>query len=112
MIKKYTGTDASIGFVSAWDSQMEDVGKGEQEIKSIVEGDRIDFELRFIRPFEATDYAYMSTMEENGSTKVKWGFNGAMPYPMNVMLPIMNMEKMLGGDLEKGLQNLKAVLEK
>jgi hypothetical protein len=35
-----------------------------------------------------------------------------MNYPANVMLLFMNMEKMVGGDLEKGLQNLKTILEK
>ncbi len=46
------------------------------------------------------------------ATKVKWGFSGRMDYPMNLMLLFMNMEEMLGKDLDKGLQNLKAVLEK
>ena len=45
------------------------------------------------------------------STVVKWGFNGKMAYPMNLMLLFMNMEKMLGSDLEEGLANLKVVLE-
>jgi hypothetical protein len=35
-----------------------------------------------------------------------------MPYPMNLMLPFMNMEQMLGKDLQDGLNNLKVVLEK
>ncbi len=113
MIKEYKGTDGTVGSVAGWDSKMDEVGKGEQEIKKIEEGSRIDMELRFIRPFEATDNAYLMTTDGgNGQTIVKWGFNGAMPYPMNVMLPFMNMEEMLGGDLEKGLQNLKNVLEK
>ena len=113
MIKEYKGTDGTVGSVAGWDSKMDEVGKGEQEIKKIEEGSRIDMELRFIRPFEATDNAYLMTTDAgNGQTTVKWGFNGAMPYPMNVMLPFMNMEEMLGGDLEKGLQNLKNVLEK
>lgn len=112
MIKEYRGTDGTVGFVSAWDSQKEDVGKGEQEIKNIVEGERLDFELRFLKPFEATDNAYMvtETAGEN-QTKVKWGFNGAMPYPMNLMLLGMDMEKMIGGDLQAGLDNLKNSLE-
>jgi hypothetical protein len=29
MKKEYRGTDATVGFVSAWESQKEDVGKGE-----------------------------------------------------------------------------------
>jgi hypothetical protein len=113
MIKEARGIDGTVGFVAAWDSKMEDVGKGEQEIKKIVEGERIDMELRFLAPFEATDNAYMSTeaVSEN-QTKVKWGFNGKMPYPMNIMLLFMDMEKMLGDDLQKGLDELKVIQEK
>lgn len=109
----YIGIDGEPGFVSAWESKNEEVGKGEQEIKKITEGERIDYELRFIIPFEATDNAYMTTesVSEN-QTKVKWGFDGKMPYPMNLMLLFIDMEDMLGKDLETGLQNLKRLLEK
>src|SRR5690349_10351936 len=37
MEKKYTGTDGSIGFISAWDSKDDNVGKGEQEIVKLAE---------------------------------------------------------------------------
>jgi len=113
MKKEYKGTDATVGFVSSWESTNKNVGKGEQEIKAIKEGERIDYELRFIEPFEATDNAYMVTekVDEN-QTKVKWGFNGKMNYPMNLMLLFMDMEAMLGKDLQQGLENLKVILEK
>jgi hypothetical protein len=35
-----------------------------------------------------------------------------MPYPMNLMLLFMDMDGMLGKDLQQGLDNLKGVLEK
>jgi hypothetical protein len=112
MTKSYRGTDGTVGFVSAWDSKEDNVGKGEQEIIKLTEGERIDMELRFIKPFEATDNAYMTTESENeNQTKVKWGFNGKMDYPMNLTLLFMNMDEMLGKDLEEGLQNLKTRLE-
>jgi hypothetical protein len=112
MKKEFRGTDGEVGFVSAWDSEMKDVGKGEQEITKITDGERIDYELRFIEPFESTDYTYMVTEGLNDSvTIVKWGFDGKMKYPMNLMLLFMDMEGMLGGDLEQGLTNLKGVLE-
>ena len=112
MKKDFTGTDGTIGFVSAWDSENKEVGQGEQEITGIVEGERLDFELRFIRPFKATDNAYLLTENvEVNQTKVKWGFNGKMNYPMNLMLLIMDMDKILGDQLQIGLDNLKNVLE-
>lgn len=112
MTKSYRGTDASVGFVSAWDSKKGDVGKGEQEIKKLQDGERIDTEIRFIKPFESTCYAYMTTEDFQGiATKVKWNFRGSMPYPMNLMILVMRIEKMVGADLQTGLDNLKVIME-
>ena len=112
MKKSYRGTDGTPGFVSAWESDKDDVGKGEQEIKAIKEGERLDFELRFMEPMEAKDDAYMTTEAVSPTqTRVKWGFSGRMNYPMNFMLLCMNMEDMVGNDLEKGLVKLKTNLE-
>ena len=112
MKKTYTATDGIVGFVSRWESENPDVGTGEQEIKKINEGERIDYELRFIKPYESTEKAYMTTESVNGnSTLVKWGFNGSMKYPMNITLLFMNFDKMIGGDFETGLNRLKTILE-
>ena len=109
----FTGTDGTEGFISAWDSDNKNVGKGEQEIIKIIDGERIDYEIRFIKPFKSTSYAYITTTAVDGNhTKVHWGFSGNMKYPTNLTLLFMNMEKMIGGDLEKGLENLKTILEK
>jgi uncharacterized membrane protein len=113
MKKSYRGTDGTVGFVSAWDSDSSNVGKGEQEIKAIKHGEKIDYEIRFIEPFESTSNASMTTELKNDyQTKVKWSFNGSMPYPMNLMLVVMDMDKEIGGDLQTGLNNLKEILEK
>ncbi len=111
--KEYKGTDGTVGFVYGWDSENKNVGKGEQEIKGISEGEEVTYELRFYKPFEGVAGAYMGTDSLGpDQTKVKWGFNSKMPYPMNIMLQFMNMEDMLGKDLQIGLDNLKGVLEK
>src|SRR5829696_6394580 len=47
MKQDFKGDDGYIGFVSAWKSDHPEVGEGEQEIKSIVDGSRLDTELRF-----------------------------------------------------------------
>ncbi len=111
--KEYRGTDASVGFVSAWSSDNKDLGKGEQEILGIKDGERIDYELRFIEPFESTEKAYMSFESlDSAKVKVKWGFNGKMDYPMNLMMLFMDFETMIGKDLQDGLYELKSIMEK
>jgi len=113
IIKSFTGIDGTVGFISAWESDNKEVGKGEQEIVGIEEGKRIEFELRFMEPFEAVEPAYMITEGiDSINTIVKWGFSGKMQYPSNIMLLWMDMEEIIGSDLENGLDNLKTILEK
>ena len=88
------------------------MGVGEQEIIRIDNGNRIDYQLRFMEPFESTSTAYMVFDSIDSSrTKLKWGFDGEMAYPMNLMLLFVDMEGELGGDLQEGLDNLKGILE-
>ena len=113
MKKEYRGTDGIPGFVSAWESDDKNVGKGEQQIEQITDGQRIDLDLHFIKPFEGRADARMITEPiGDNQTKVKWGFDSRMNYPMNIMLLFMNMEKMIGNDLQAGLNTLKSILEK
>lgn len=112
MKKEYRGTDGQVGFVSAWKSENPEVGSGEQEILAIQEGKRIDYALRFFEPFESDDKAFMEFESINDNTTlVRWGYDGHMAYPMNAMLWVMDMEKMVGDDFQTGLENLKKILE-
>lgn len=109
MQKTYTGTDATVGFISAWKGNK-DVGSGEQEIIKIEEGKRVDYALRFKEPMESNVNAYMSTDEAGATaTKVKWALYGTSKFPMNLMNPFM--DGMMGKDLEAGLNNLKKLME-
>lgn len=112
MKREYTGTDGTVGFIYAWDSQEKNVGKGEQEIAKIEEGNRIDYAIRFYRPWEGNGTSYMITEPAgDNQTSTKWAFQGKMGWPMNAMLLFMDMDKMMGPDLEKGLATLKTILE-
>lgn len=110
MTHAYRGEDGTVGFVSAWESKK--LGNGEQEIKKITEGERIDTELRFLGMFSSVSPAYMTTEAVSETqTKVKWGMNGHMAYPMNFMQLFMSMDDMIGAEYQKSLENLKRILE-
>jgi hypothetical protein len=110
MKKEFRGTDGTVGFIYAWNGNK-DAGKGEQEIKKIVEGERVEVEVRFEKPMEGIANAPVVTeaISEN-QTKVKWGMHGKSTYPMNFMN--LFMDGMLGKDLETSLISLKGILEK
>ncbi len=111
--KTYTGTDGEVGFISAWSSEVENVGVGEQEITKMIPNQRIDYAMRFKKPMESEGFAAMifKSTSEN-CTHLDWSFSGSMPYPLNVMMPFMDMDGNLGPQLQKGLDNLKVILEK
>ncbi|MFC4219918.1 SRPBCC family protein [Flagellimonas marina] len=111
MQQKFTGTDGEVGSMNYWNGNKE-VGEGEQEITRIVDGERIESELRFLKPWKSTSDAYITTEEvDANTTKVTWGFSGKNKFPMSIMMLFMNMDKMIGKDFEEGLASLKERLE-
>jgi hypothetical protein len=112
MKKTYSGEDGTTGFISAWESNNKNVGQGEQEIINIIEGERIDYKIRFIKPFKSFADAYMITEAVNeNECRVIWGFESRFNYPMNLMLLLADMNKMVGKDFSTGLNNLKNIME-
>ena len=112
MKKKFKGTDGTVGFIYGWNGNKQ-AGEGEQEIKTLKDGERVDTEIRFVRPFAAVGYAdLVLTSAPGNQTHVRWGMSSSMKYPMNVMMLFMDMDKLLGKDLETSLNTLKGILEK
>jgi hypothetical protein len=111
MKKRYLGNDGIIGFIYSWDSTMKNVGAGEQEITGIEEGRSIEYSVKFTRPMQNTaKIKFQITRGAENRTIVAWIFDSPSKFPMSLLSPIF--KKMLGKDLEKGLINLKAILEK
>lgn len=112
MKNEYNGIDGQPGFVNHWVGNKK-VGEGEQEITAIEEGKAIYTDLRFIKPFKSFAKVKMTAEAiDASSTKVSWGFQSKMNYPLNIMKLFMNMNEMIGKDFSTGLANLKNLLEK
>ena len=106
----YTGTDGTVGFKSAWTSNDKNVGIGEQEIIKMTEGVSTEVEIRFKKPFEATNWAKTTVSAVNEQeTRVQQLFYGRSKFPMNIMN--LFMDKLLGKDMLQNLVNMKKNLE-
>lgn len=111
MKKEFKGIDGEVGAISYWLGNK-DVGEGEQEITKIIEGERVEGQLRFMKPFKSESDCYFITDEVSAdSTKVTWGFSGKNKFPMSIMMLFMSMDKMVGKDFEEGLSSLKVLME-
>lgn len=112
MKQSFTGTDGTIGFISKWESDHKQVGAGEQEIKNIIDQERVETELRFLKPWKSVSNAYLITNGvDDSKTEVIWGFKGVNKVPFNIMMLMYNMDKAVGKDFEEGLTSLKELLE-
>lgn len=106
----FKGTDGTVGYIYAW-SGDKNAGVGEKEIKNIIEGKRIETEIRFEKPMRATACIIMDTESLSADqTKISWSNAGVLQYPFNIMIPIM--KKHVAKDMDSSLSTLKNILEK
>jgi len=103
------GTDGTVGFIYSW-SGNKSAGEGEKEIKNIIEGKRIETQIRFVKPMRISSDEIMEVESlSNDQTKVSWSNAGILKYPLNIMIPIA--EKNFAKDMDISLSALKTVLE-
>ena len=107
---EFKGTDGTVGFIYAWNGNRK-VGEGEKEIMAIVEGKKIETEIRFVRPFTAIGYTNMVTESvSSNQTKVTMSNASTIKYPFNILL--LMVEKGIAKDMDTSLSVLKDILEK
>src|ERR1700741_2087822 len=58
--REFKGTDGTVGYIYSW-SGNKSAGVGEKEIKNIVEGKKIEAEIRFVKPMAAVGHVIMET---------------------------------------------------
>lgn len=106
---EFKGKDGTVGFIISWNGNK-DAGEGEKEIMSIIEGRRIETQIRFIRPMKTIANVIMETefLSEN-QTKVNLINSGILNYPMNIFIPMA--EKKFPKDMDSSLATLKYILE-
>jgi uncharacterized membrane protein len=111
MKQTYTGTDGTVGYVSAWESET--MGNGQQQITELKNGESIKTAMIFKSIVDFKSNASMDLKSINDSvTNVTWTMSGRTPWPFNLMSVFMPMEDAVGKDYTQGLANLKGILEK
>lgn len=81
--EEFKGTDGTVGFIYAWIGDKS-AGQGEKEIKNIIEGKRIETEIRFVKPMRVTaSVNYEIESLSDNQTKVNLVNTGSLKYPMN-----------------------------
>jgi uncharacterized protein YndB with AHSA1/START domain len=111
MKAEYGGTPQGYGAIYSWSGDKQ-VGVGRMEIVESRQGERIRIKLEFKKPFKAkNDVQFdLKPLGEN-STEVTWAMSGHHEFMGKAMYKFMNVDKALGAQFDRGLAELKRVVE-
>lgn len=105
----YSGPEAGVGNTLNWSSEHPQVGTGSQEIVESTQDQLVKTALDF-GPM-GTAVASFVLQPEGSETQVTWGFESDLGMnPMSRWMGLM-MDGWVGGDYERGLDNLKSLVE-
>jgi hypothetical protein len=111
MKRSFGGAAAGKGATYAWEGNK-DVGKGSMTLTDAHPPSKVVLNLDFEKPFEAHNIVTFTLTPKGDTTEVAWDMRGPTPFIGKIMHVFMDMDRMVGGDFEAGLANLKAAAEK
>lgn len=110
MKRTYGGAPSGKGAVYEWDGDS-NVGQGRMEIAEASPPSRLTLTFDMVRPFAAHNIIEFTLEPHGDATIVTWSMQGPVPFPAKILHVFVNMDRMVGGDFETGLANLKAIVE-
>jgi len=110
MKRSFDGAPAGVGAKYAWVGNK-DVGEGRMTIEKSAPGAEVAIKLEFLKPFEATNTATFTFQKTPEGTKTTWAMDGRNNFVGKAMSLVMNMDKMIGPDFERGLASMKMLAE-
>jgi hypothetical protein len=106
----FDGPQEGIGSSFHWSGNNK-VGEGTMTIIESRPSELVKATLEFLRPFKATNMAEFAFQPVDNGTKMTWSMTGNRNFVMKGFSLFMNMDKLVGGDFEKGLATLKTLCE-
>lgn len=106
----YEGPAEGVGSISTWKGNK-DIGAGKSTITESRPNEYVKFKLDFYEPMVSEAEGEYILKSEAGQTTMTWTMFGKNTFIGRVMCMFMSMDKMVGGTFEKGLNNLKTLVE-
>jgi hypothetical protein len=110
MRQTYEGAPAGTGAVYRWAGNRQ-VGEGSMTITESDPGKLVRIQLEFTRPFRASNTTEFLFEPLGDGTLLTWSMSGTNNFIAKTVHLFMDMDKMVGGQFEKGLADLKTVAE-
>jgi len=106
----YDGPESGVGASYSW-AGNNDVGEGRGTITESRANELVQLKLEFFKPMAGVSVAEFTFASKGGETEVTWTMTGKNSYVAKIFCMFMNMDKMIGGQFDKGLADLKQTVE-
>jgi uncharacterized protein YndB with AHSA1/START domain len=110
MKHSYEGAPAGTGAIYTWVGNKE-VGEGRMTMTESRPSDLIRIKMEFFKPFAGNSIAEFTFKPEGNQTMVTWSMTGDKNFMAKAIHLFMNMDKMIGGQFEKGLAQIRSLVE-
>lgn len=104
------GPPLGVGASYAWVGNRE-VGEGRSTITESKPDEFVRFKLEFFKPMAGVSDTLFTFKPQGGRTEVTWAMTGKNNFIAKAFCLFMNMDRMIGGQFEKGLADIKAAVE-
>jgi len=108
--RTFTGPETGVGSALEWEGDM-NVGAGKLTIAQATPS-KILLNLDMRKPMEGRNIIEYALANKGDATQLTWSMHGKMNLIGRIMCIFINMEKDLGGEFERGLRDLKALVER
>jgi hypothetical protein len=106
----FEGPSSGIGAGFKWEGNK-DVGAGGMTIVESRPSDLIQIRLEFVKPMKATNLTEFTFAPAGKQTLVTWTMSGRNNFIGKAFGLFVDCDKMIGGQFEKGLASMKAIVE-
>lgn len=106
----FEGAPQGEGAIFRWVGN-EKVGEGKMTILESKPNELIKIKLEFFKPMAGVCDDVFTFKPEGDKTVVDWKMSGENDFIGRAMCLFMDMDKMVGGDFEKGLASMKEIVE-
>lgn len=110
MAQTYDGPAAGVGAGYAWKGNSK-AGQGRMTITDSVPAELVRIRLEFLKPMKATNQTEFAFVADGGGTTVTWTMTGTNGFVGKLFWLLLNLDKLVGKDFEKGLASMKQVVE-
>ena len=105
----YAGPESGVGARSSWEGP--DMGTGRLTVTAVKPGREVEMRLEMLSPMQATNRIVFTLAPAGAGTEVTWRMEGRNGFLGKAAALVVDVDEMVGGPFESGLQSLAALVE-